>query len=167
MITLRKALPADASLLREWDEQPHVIAAAPNDIWDWAVELPKDVPWQETLLAEEDGRPVGMIQIIDPENEDTHYWGDCGPGLRAIDIWIGPPDALGRGLGTDMMRQAMARCFAAPEVEAILIDPLAGNAGARRFYERLGFRFVELRWFEEDLCAVYRIDRATWESRQT
>ncbi|MEO1137620.1 MAG: hypothetical protein AAFW68_13610, partial [Pseudomonadota bacterium] len=48
-------------------------------------------------------------------------------------------------------------------VTAILIDPLESNARARRFYERLGFEFLERRTFERDVCAVYRLDRASYE----
>lgn len=82
--------------------------------------------------------------------------------LRAIGIWIGESGDLGRGFGTEMMRQALARCFAAPEVTAVLIDPLASNTRAHVFYERFGFRFVERRWFGDDDCFVYRLDRADW-----
>jgi len=57
------------------------------------------------------------------------------------------------------MRFALDRCFADPAVTAVLIDPLAANVRGRRFYERLGFRFVERRTFGEDDCAVYRLDR--------
>ena len=42
---------------------------------------------------------------------------------------------------------------------AILIDPLASNTAAHRFYERLGFRYVERRQFGEDDCIVYRLER--------
>jgi ribosomal protein S18 acetylase RimI-like enzyme len=63
--------------------------------------------------------------------------------LRAIDIWIGEAADLGRGYGTRMMRHALERCFADPAVKAVLIDPLASNTRARRFYERLGFRCIE------------------------
>jgi aminoglycoside 6'-N-acetyltransferase len=45
-------------------------------------------------------------------------------------------------------------------VSAVLIDPLAGNTRVHRFYQRLGFRFVEARRFGEDDCLVYRLDRA-------
>ena len=58
------------------------------------------------------------------------------------------------------MRLALARCFAEPAVTAVLIDPLANNIAAHRFYERLGFRFVERRRFGLDDCFVYRLDRA-------
>ncbi len=161
-ITLRAATPGDLALLQRWDEQPHVIAADPNDDWGWEEELAHDPPWREQLIAEREGVPIGFIQIIDPALEESHYWGECAPNLRAIDIWIGEAEHLGRGYGTVMMRLALARCFAAPEVEAVLIDPLADNAGARRFYERMGFVFVEHRRFGADHCAVYRLERSAW-----
>ena len=162
IVRLRPAQLADAPLLRRWDDAPHVVASDPNDDWNWEVELDRTPDWREQLMAEVDGRPIGFVQIIDPAREESHYWGDCAPNLRAIDIWIGEESDLGRGFGTRMMELALARCFAAPEVTAVLIDPLASNTRARRFYERLGFTFVEDRRFGDDDCAVYRLDRATW-----
>ena len=159
-VTLRRANSADAPLLRRWDREPHVIAATGGDAdWNWEAELPRTVPWREFLIAEDGGVPVGFLQIIDPAEEETRYWGACAPNLRAVDIWIGPPDRLGRGIGTAMMRQAIARCFASPAVEAILIDPLASNLRAHRFYERLGFHALGPRRFGDDDCMVYRLDR--------
>jgi aminoglycoside 6'-N-acetyltransferase len=156
---LRPATPEDVDLLRHWDAQPHVIASDPNDDWQWETELLRTPTWRQSLIAEVAGRPVGFLEIIDPAAEDTHYWGDCGPGLRAIDIWIGEAADLGRGFGTHMMLMAIDRCFADPLVAAIINDPLVGNTRARRFYERLGFRYVGDRWFGADHCAVHRLDR--------
>ena len=161
---LRPATIADLPTLRHWDEQPHVVASDPNDDWDWEWELGRRPPWREQLIAEMDNRPIGFIQIIDPQAEDSHYWGDCGPHLRAIDIWIGAADDLRRGYGTIMMQAAIERCFAEPEVTGILLDPLASNTGARRFYERLGFEYIEDRRFGADLCAVYRLARRAGNS---
>jgi aminoglycoside 6'-N-acetyltransferase len=48
-------------------------------------------------------------------------------------------------------------------VAAVLIDPLESNVRAHKFYERLGFRFVEKRAFDKDVCFVYRLDRREWE----
>lgn len=162
ILTLRHAGLGDAALLRRWDEQPHVLASDPNDEWNWKIELTRTHDWREQLLAEIDGRPIGFIQIIDPAREDSHYWGNVPPNLRAIDIWIGEPTDLGRGYGTRMMRAALERCFAASEVTAALIDPLESNVGARRFYERLGFIPDGPRRFGEDHCMVYRLTRADW-----
>ena len=161
---LRRATVADVPLLTGWDQQPHVVAATgADDVTDWVRELSVDTRWTEHLIAEEDGRPVGIVQLIDPGREETHYWGDCEPNLRALDIWLGEPSDLGRGLGTQMMRLALNRCFADTDVTAVLIDPLAANTRARRFYERLGFREEGPRRFGSDDCVVYRLERATWQ----
>lgn len=161
-IILRPAKPADLALLQYWDEQPHNIAADPNDDWNWKEELQRNPPWREQLIAELNGRPIGFIQIIDPLEEETHYWGAVAPHLRAIDIWIGVAKDLGQGYGTEMMQQALARCFRTPEVTGILIDPLASNTRAHRFYERIGFKFLEYRTFAEDDCRVYQLLRVDW-----
>lgn len=161
-ITLRVATLDDVSLLRHWDEQPHVIASDPNDDWGWEVELAETSEWREQWIAELDGRPIGFMQIMDPAQEESHYWGDVPANLRAIDIWIGEATELGKGYGTTMMQLALTRCFADPAVTAVLVDPLANNTRAHRFYERLGFRFLEHRRFGDDDCAVYRLDRAHW-----
>ncbi|MFZ5971689.1 MAG: GNAT family N-acetyltransferase [Bacteroidota bacterium] len=158
-ISLRPATIQDLDVLRHWDEQPHNIDADPNDDWNWEVELQREPPWREQLIAELDGRPIGFLQIIDPLEEETHYWGAVEPNLRAIDIWMGEANDIGKGYGTVMMQQAIARCFQNPAVKAILIDPLVSNTKAIRFYERLGFQQIERRMFGEDDCYVYRLDR--------
>ncbi len=161
-IQLRPASIADLALLQHWDEQPHTIASDPDDKWNWEEELLKTPDWREQLIAELDGRPIGCIQIIDPQLEETHYWGEVPPKLRAIDIWIGEASDLGKGYGTVMMHLALRRCFQAPEVTAVLIDPLESNVQAHRFYERLGFQLVEKRRFDEDDCMVYRLERGRY-----
>ena len=159
-MNLRRAAISDLALLRSWDLKPHVAAASGEDgPADWETELRRTASWQEMLIAEIGGRPIGFVQIIDPAREDTHYWGDVAPNLRAIDIWIGEETDLGRGLGSTMMRLALDRCFGDPSVAAVLIDPLESNTGAHRFYERFGFRRIERRRFGSDDCIVYRLDR--------
>jgi aminoglycoside 6'-N-acetyltransferase len=162
VINLRSATSADLDLLRHWDEQPHVISSDPNDDWGWEVELDRAPDWREQLIAELDGRPIGFVQIIDPAREDSNYWGDAAPDLRAIDLWIGEETDLGKGYGTKMMQLAIARCFADPAVTAVLVDPLASSIRAHRFYERFGFQFIEYRRFGDDDCFVYRLSRADW-----
>lgn len=161
-ITLRSATPADAPLLRHWDTQPHVIAGHGGGDWGWEVELARNPLWRKQLIAELNGHPFGFVQIIDPAREETHYWGDVPTNLRAIDIWIGEADELNKGYGTQMMQLALAQCFADSQVTAVLIDPMATNTRAHRFYERLGFSFLEHRRLGDDDCAVYRLTQADW-----
>lgn len=166
-IHLRPATIADLPVLQYWDKQAHVIASDPDEGWDWGTELLYEPEWREQLMAELDGRCIGFIQIIDPALEETHYWGEMTPGFRAIDIWIGAETDLGKGYGTTMMQLAIVRCFADPAVHTILIDPLASNTRAHRFYERLGFRFVEQKRLGDDEsdCFVYALGRAEWAGK--
>ena len=166
---LRDATTDDLSLLQYWDTKPHVIkAVGRRDEGEWKVELSQQPGWRSWLVADLDTsegcRPIGIVQIIDPELEETHYWGGIGPGHRAIDIWIGEESDLGRGYGSEMMRLALGRCFEAPEVVAVLLDPLVSNTGAHRFYERLGFERMDTRYFDDDLCHVYRLNRSRWST---
>ena len=141
MIALRPATIEDLDLLDHWHQQPHVIAASGSN-WGWAKELSRALAWREQLIAECDGRPIGFLQIIDPAEEDSHYWGKIAPGFRAIDIWIGDAADIDKGHGTAMMNLALARCFSSDQVHAVLVDPRADNLRAHRFYERLGFKMM-------------------------
>jgi aminoglycoside 6'-N-acetyltransferase len=104
------------------------------------------------------------MQIIDPHLEPTHYWGDTAPNQRAVDIWIGASADLGKGYGEEMMREALRLCFAEPAVTTVLIDPLASNTRAHKFYRRLGFVPVGRRLFnDEDDCLVHELTRDAWD----
>ncbi len=163
-IRLRDATPADAPLLRGWEQQPHLQESGVDEDWEWETELPRKPSWRKQLIAELDGRPIGFVQIIDPAVEGSHYWGAVEADLRAIDIWIGEAECLGRGHGSEMMRQALARCFADPAVTAVLLDPLSSNKRAHRFYRRVGFVPVGPRRLGNDDCLVMRLSRGDWQA---
>ncbi|HEV2081473.1 MAG TPA: GNAT family N-acetyltransferase [Brevundimonas sp.] len=172
-VTLRPATVADAPLLTAWDRQPHVIACSSDDPdaevafdgIDWADELSNSDYELTYLIAEVAGEPVGVMAVCDPHTEPSHYWGEIEPDLQAIDVWIGPPEWLNRGVGTQMMAQMLDRCFAQPQVKAVVIDPLNSNVAAHRFYRRLGFRDEGRRMFGDDDCLVMRLERDAWEGR--
>ena len=171
-IILRPALQSDAPILERWDRQPHVISATTDnpaaekalDDAYWPGELAAQDEHNDYLIAELCGQPIGAMQIIDPQLESTQYWGEIQPNLRAIDIWIGEPDCLGKGYGETMMRLAFRRCFGDPRVSAIVIDPLASNVRAHKFYRRLGFTPVGPRKFGDDDCLVHKFEREDWHT---
>jgi aminoglycoside 6'-N-acetyltransferase len=170
-VTLRRATRDDAVWLDRWDEDPDVIACSTDDPnatiafenTDWAKELAAQSEYSEYFIGELDGRPIGAMQICDPHLEESHYWGEIAPNLRAIDIWIGAPADRGRGHGAAMMHLALDRCFADPRVTAVVIDPLASNVRAHEFYRRMGFKPIERRTFGDSDCLVHELTRAGWQ----
>ncbi|MCJ8167100.1 acetyltransferase [Pontibacter sp. E15-1] len=161
MIKLRKVTIHDLELLKYWDTKKHVIDCDPDDDWNWELELNRNPEWREQLIAELDDRPIGFIQIIDPYEEETHYWEKVEQNKRAIDIWIGEETDLNKGYGTVMMQLAIETCFEVPTVNGVLIDPLKSNSKAHRFYERMGFEFVEERQFNGTSCFVFELKKPT------
>ena len=173
---LRPATLNDVARLQRWDEKPHVkwctgfdpdLPLPEDEREGWVELIALETEWFDILIGEEEGRAIGVVQIIDPHLEETHYWGTCAPNQRAIDIWIGEETDLGQGFGTQMMKRAIARCFADPAVTNILIDPLEINTAAIRFYRRLGFVDVGPRCFGDDACLVMELRRAQWEEFET
>ncbi|EMK00894.1 GNAT family N-acetyltransferase [Leptospira sp. WS58.C1] len=162
-ISLRTANYEDLRTLEEWDEKEHVIESDPNDDWGWEIELKRFPDWREQLIAEKEGIPIGFVQIIDPQREESHYWGEIGSGYMAIDIWLGDVENLGKGYGTQIMRQVLEKCFSKTSVHSVLVDPLAKNSRAHTFYEKFGFKFLENRRFGSDDCKVYLLTRENWE----
>lgn len=169
-VTLRRATFDDIPWLELWDKDEDVIACSTDNPdatvafggIEWHDELAAQDEYTQYFIAEVDGRPIGTMQIIDPHMEPTHYWGEIAPNLRAIDIWIGSPADRGKGYGEKMMRMALERCFADPRITAIVIDPLASNERALKFYRRLGFKAVGRRQFHDDDCLVHELTRADW-----
>ena len=165
-LKLRHADLKDVGILKRWDKKDHVIASSGNDdFYDWEEEVTRNVPWQQILIAEIDDRPIGVIVIIDPKEEETHYWGGIENNLKALDIWIGEASDLSKGYGTEMMKQALNECFRNENVKAVIVDPLIDNTLAHKFYEKLGFKRIEKRKFGNDECFVYKIDRNIFVNR--
>lgn len=69
---------------------------------------------------------------------DEPWVGEQPPGTLGIDITIGKPNMLGKGLGSQAVRAFCEKLFAegAPR---LIIDPDAANLRAVRAYEKAGF----------------------------
>ena len=81
------------------------------------------LPETESWIAEEGATAVGFIAI----------------GDRSVEQLYVSPGWTGRGIGSSLVRLAQARRAVGLELWTFQV-----NEGARRFYERHGFRAVEL-----------------------
>ena len=174
-IILRNATIDDMTMLLAWDEKEHLQGSYGGDPdfndWNWDYELRRnDLSWRYQLIAqvvenENNTIPIGFVQIIDPLEEESHYWGiDCEPNLRAIDIWIGDERFINRGYGTQIMKEVLQSSFVFgnTNVTGVIIDPMADNYAAHRFYQRLGFIPVRIRYFGPDRCLIHRMNRTDY-----
>jgi aminoglycoside 6'-N-acetyltransferase len=99
----------------------------------------------EHYVIEHDGEAVGMIQTYRLANEPGYAAeiGEPTEGTAGVDLLIGDPDAIGRGLGPRVI-DAFVRTviFAAPELHRAVAGPDARNARSIRTFEKAGFRPV-------------------------
>jgi RimJ/RimL family protein N-acetyltransferase len=146
-IAFRPLAAGDLPLLHDWLARPHVVEwwGAPPSLAEveahYTPTLAGAVPhW--CYLAYDAARPIGFIQAYAPIGFHHEGWWleEHDPRVRGIDQFLADPDALGRGLGTAMVRAFLARLFADPAVTRVQTDPAPGNGRAIRCYEKAGFR---------------------------
>jgi aminoglycoside 6'-N-acetyltransferase len=129
-----------AALLREWLHRPHVVRwwLDPERALVEAAGLP---PESQAMIVEE-GRPVGYLRWGPPSREDLAAAGlsDLPDHLFDIDIMIGEPGALGRGIGPRALGLLLDRFGADPRVEWVGLGTSLANERAIRAFKKAGFR---------------------------
>jgi ribosomal protein S18 acetylase RimI-like enzyme len=105
-----------------------------EEIWGWddAVQRRIQHAWQErggVQILEHQGRAIGCLKVT---SEDDHVF---------LDRMALLPAAQNRGLGTRLVREVMDD--AARRGLPVRLSVLTNNP-ARRLYERLGFRVIEV-----------------------
>jgi RimJ/RimL family protein N-acetyltransferase len=145
--TFRPVLHADLGLLHEWLNRPHVAEwwAGPMDFdrveAEWAADLAAGVV--SPMLSCLDDVPVGYVQSYDVMRAGPGWWTEeTDPGARGIDQFLANVTDLGRGLGTEMIREFLVFLFADPRVTKVQTDPSPDNLRAIRACEKAGFRRV-------------------------
>lgn len=137
-----------------WLNQPHV-----RDWWD--PDGPKATVEQvrrdygsytsETsdgvaCVIEDRGRPVGFVQFYS-WSQETEYAARVGikvePTAWAFDVFIGEPDAVGRGLATRALDLVCRYLIDERGATAVVIVTETGNVRAHHVYKKLGFRTTQ------------------------
>lgn len=124
----------------------------------------------ELLIAELDGRPIGMLQRYrlaeDPAYERALEPAGAPRPAAGLDYLIGEADLTGRGLGPQMIVEGSAGAWTAyPEIVAIVVVVQADNRPSWRALEKAGYRrawsgLVESGDPSDDgLSYVYVLDR--------
>lgn len=136
----RPVAVGDLGLLGDWLHRSHV-----RRWWD----APQDQLGRigerigSPRIAQEivslDGVPFGYVQHYRLADWPGRPAVALPEGARGVDLLIGPAEALGRGLGSALLRALTGRLFA-EGVPALAADPDTANIAAVRAFRRAGFR---------------------------
>ncbi|MGE0612288.1 MAG: GNAT family N-acetyltransferase [Hyphomicrobiales bacterium] len=127
--------------MREWWGEPEVELGYIRDM----------VEGRDTtrpFIFSVDDRPAGYIQYWFVGDHQNQTWIADNPWLAelpsetiGVDLSIGEPDLLSRGIGSAVLSD-FTRRLVAQGYRTIIIDPDPGNARAVRAYEKAGYRPV-------------------------
>ena len=130
-LTLRKANLADAKIIAEiyLASRKAFVAFAPlihsdESIHEWVRDTL--IPNSDVIVAEQSGQIVGMMALSKQK------------GIGWIDQLYLAPQATGQGIGAQFLAHAKTALDA-----PIRLHTFQENSGARRFYERHGFKILE------------------------
>jgi RimJ/RimL family protein N-acetyltransferase len=145
-ILFRPVEDGDVLLLYRWRHEPHVMrwwyeddGSEPTlDVVAKNYGPNPDEPEQRFIIVC-DERPIGYIQtyLLADYPEYGSIIQEEGMGL---DLFIGEPDMISRGIGTLVIERFLADVvFADPAIMSCVVDPETTNAAAIRAYEKAGF----------------------------
>ncbi|QKV19819.1 GNAT family N-acetyltransferase [Oricola thermophila] len=139
--------PDDYPMLRRWLEKPHMR--------EWWGETETELGFIRDMVEGRDptrpfifhvdGKPLGYIQawrvgdaLAGGFDEEAPWLHDLPADAVGVDLSIGDPENLSRGIGTAVLRKFLAILIEEGH-ETIVIDPDEANRRAVRAYEKAGF----------------------------
>ena len=151
-ISFRRLRASDLELMHRWLNAPHVRR------W-WYAEGNSYAEIEEHYLPAIEGReatkpflilhrdePIGYVQScrISAEDDETYASLVDVEDPAGVDLFIGEPQYLHRGLGGHVIRRFLSEhVFSEPGIAVCVIGPEPKNIAAIRAYEKAGFRFFK------------------------
>ena len=138
---------ADFELLRHWMQSPPMNEwwGDPDEEMSWVTRKVEGRDATRPYIFFHGNEPAGYIQYwtvgdeIDDGNASKAPWLLEFPrDAVGVDLSIGRPELLGKGIGTAALRAFVARLFDEGR-PIVTIDPDESNARAIRSYEKAGF----------------------------
>jgi len=130
----------DLKTLEPWLHRPHV-----TRWWgdaEQAIAAVRQHPASTSALIAVDQRPVGYLCWQIPTEEELSAAGldDLPQDIIDVDIMIGEPDTLGRGVGPEALSQLLGMLLT-QGVQVVGLATAVANKRALRAYDKAGFRF--------------------------
>jgi len=150
-LTFRPLALADLALMHGWFAQAHVAEWYRDEaklsyegvVAKYAPRIQGHEPVRAFIIAY-GNHPIGYIQVyMVRDYPDYRAYIDIDDGTAGVDLFIGDPAYVNRGLGGPMLALFLrAIVFASADVTGSLIDPEVANARAIRSYEKVGYRHM-------------------------
>lgn len=138
---------SELGLLSDWMQGPHWRKwwGDPEQELHFIQDMAEGRDTTRPFLFVKDGKPIGYIQywfvkdaLKEPWLTEAPWLEKLPPEAIGIDLCIGKPGLLSRGLGSAAL-SAFADMLADKGYSDIIIDPDAKNSRAVRAYEKAGF----------------------------
>ena len=136
--TFQPMTRADLSMIARWLRTPEVVRwwGDPDEQYE-LVSSDLTHPDMDQFIVALDERPLACIQCYRLSTWNQGF-GAHPPLTRGIDQFIGEGDMIGRGHGSNFIRQFVDGCLR-DGVPRVLTDPDPENLRAVRAYEKAGF----------------------------
>jgi aminoglycoside 6'-N-acetyltransferase len=149
-VGLRAMAEADLPRLVAWFREPHVLRW-----WRDALELDEvrakylprltGVEPVHMLIVSERERPIGFAQWYGWDTDEDRSYYAVEPGEAGFDYTIGEPNAIGRGIGTELVARLLELLREHYELGTLVsVTPHAENLASRRILENNGFALVAI-----------------------
>jgi RimJ/RimL family protein N-acetyltransferase len=162
--SLRAATEADAEMVAEWMNRPHLAEAWE---YDWPVER-----WRNHLLAQLGGTyslPLiaslndvagAYLEIYRAAKDSIAPRYDADPWDLGLHAAIADLSAVNRGLAPRLLPRIVASLFATePRCRRVMFDPDHRNTAARRLCEFVGCQFLGEHDMSNRRMALYSFER--------
>lgn len=134
-------------MLFHWLQRPHIRAWWDSeDNWEAfrirhskMIENPLVFPY----IVFRNRVPIGYINYWFVE-EDEDFKSQFPSNTVGTDQFIGIPDLLGKGIGSDFIRQFTEELLSKPNIGLVITDPDSRNTAAIRAYEKAGFAKIKI-----------------------
>lgn len=138
---------AHRSLVHSWLKQPYIAewfyGQGLENTLKHLDEFLQGPSMAQYWLAYDNNHPFAFLitsSVCKPDDELTKWCSKEGDAIT-LDMLIGDPDYLGKGLSNSLIKEFLLSQF--PQVDEVLIDPEATNTRAIHVYQKVGFRILK------------------------
>lgn len=169
-LCFRPLAETDCELIAQWRAAPHVArwfgpTGRHEDVVKSYLDYISGAAGKRGHLVLLNDRPIGLVECYRIEDQPRYFanLGVTEPGSAGMDIFIGLPEEVGKGLGTQIIRCFIEQeLFASGAVAACYVAPDVSNRRSIRAFQRAGFvRIRDIQVPGDDApAAVLRIVRS-------